>query len=216
MLLTARYEPVSFELPDEELNRLIETALEVMRYLPFPAYLMTRNWDVCGWNRSMQVTLGWDDIRVRQLRLAGRLNVLHLLFDREWGLRDRIRAPDGSWEDVAIRNVYLFKVMNIHCRYDEWYQSLENDLRRYDDFDCIWQQTDVSLGDRMSFADYVIELDIASTTPVRFRPCRLTYSSPDYPLIVVWVPVDEASSRPLRLLDIPIPSPSDVDRASER
>ncbi|WP_298816262.1 MmyB family transcriptional regulator [Chloroflexus sp.] len=216
VLLAAHYEPVGVQLRPDELNKLIDIYLNMMRYLPFPAYLVTRDFNVQGWNRHIQTLLGWEDSRIKHLRLAGRLNLLHLTFDRTLGVRDRMRAPGGSWEETALRNVYLFKVTNIHYRFDEWYTNLVTDLQKHDDFDRIWNETDILLGDRISRADYEIELEIAPSTLIRFRPLRMTYSFLESLFIVGWMPTDEKSREVLRAMNIPIPQPSDVYGTSQR
>jgi hypothetical protein len=178
-----------------------------MRYLQLPAHVITRDWNVQGWNKHILKLLGWNEQKTQFLQQRERLNVLHLIFDKDIELRNRLCTPNGTWEDVAMRNVYGFKMTNVHCRYDDWYQNLVNDLMQFEDFERIWKAVDDKPMPIRSAIEYITEIiGIESTKgeSIRFRSSFVSNGDIYYPLVSVWLPIDHNSRQVFLDLGIPI------------
>lgn len=204
VLENARYEPVLRSVAGEELEAALATAREVLAYLPMPAYILTQDWHVHAWNPYVLKLLGWTDSFAKSLQRNKQMNILHIIFDPTIRMRQHLGGEDGTWEEMAFRNVYTFKTVNWLYRHDQWFTQEVERLKKLPDFAHFWDIAQVDIAHPKLKAEFVTQIRYKDGRVFRFRSLFISNGSFYYPHIGAYMPLDEESCNILRSLGIPV------------
>ena len=204
VLHQARYEPVLRYISGNELHTALHTATTVLSYLPAPAYVLTQDWHVHAWNSHILRLLGWTESFTRLLKAEGRLGILHFIFDPGLGVRPYLAGEDGTWEEMAYRNVYAFKTQNWLYSHDPWYLEELERLMKLPDFAYYFNLAQVDAAHPNHKTEFISQIGYPDGRTFRFRSLFISNGSIYYPQVAMYMPVDEASRAILRSLGIPV------------
>lgn len=204
VLERAQYQPILRFVSGEELHAALEAARAVLAYLPIPAYVLTQDWHIQAWNPYILKLLGWSDGQARSLQLNGRLSVLHLIFDTNLGLRTHLAGEDGTWSEMAFRNVYTFKTINWLYRHDPWFIQELDRLMKLPDFLQYWEMAQINMAQPQIKAEFVSQISFPDERIFRFRSLFVSNGSFYYPHVAAYMPLDEPSCEILRSRGIPV------------
>ena len=206
LLLAARYAPVPPFLSGDMLQCVVNTMREVTEYLPLPSYVINRDWNILYLNQYVLKLFGFSQEDLTKAT-PDRLNVLHLIFDPELPMYQFLAHDPDAWEHIARRNIYGFKLENALSQYEDWFEPHVAKLMKLPRFAELWEQvqTDGYADIEAAFLYYDIEILISNGKAVRVRPILTSLGNYGYPLIVSYIPVDQASRAAFTELGIPTP-----------
>jgi hypothetical protein len=186
LLLAAGYTlKVSFPEGDE-LEALLVKLRSTLHYLPFPAYIVTRDWNIHDVNYYASLFVGIDIEDFNQIPSDDR-NVLNLIFNPNMPFRKMLGGKTQSWTMIAKHNIFGFKSANQGCQYDKWYQKRVASLSKLDDFKEYWEDVKMEFYPVMS--GYETEISHISGEVLRFTSLQIELSDfYHYPQIVAYIP----------------------------
>jgi MmyB-like transcription regulator ligand binding domain len=179
-------------------------------YVPLPAYVVTREWDVRSTNAHLLTLIGATRAQVDAIPPEQR-NILHLAFDPGLPLYERLSGTREAWERTARCSIYGFKLDNVLCQHDEWYRHRVQHLMGLPRFAEYWQQIQIDSEARgggrgpASVRRDRIGITHPTGTVVRVRPLLMLLGAIDYPRVVAFLPADRASRRAFGTLHLPTP-----------
>lgn len=182
-----------------DLDQALRICEEVMIHMPMPAYVLRPDWSVYRWNRYILRLLGWNDAMARLLQANDALNVLYLIFDSEWGMRNAV----DNWEEVARRNIYGFKMTNYLAQHELWYKAIEDRIRSYPGGRTLWDEVKVSSEPIRTALEYVTTLNLEPYR-VSFRSLFVCPGDFHYPHVAAYLPIDHETWRVFSEIGCPI------------
>jgi hypothetical protein len=213
LLIAAHTFPVESYLTGSELESVLQSTIEVARMLPMPAMIINRDWRIHYLNGPM---LRFYDISLEQITAlpASYRNFLHLLFDPALPLYGNLIVNRESWTRMVLHSIYCFKIANLLCVYEPWYQQVVNQLMQLPEFAQCWQQ--------VSLENHIGPVPGLSTGVIleTMIPCmhdatrsvflRLLVISPgyyqfDFPQIIGLLPAHPESEAIFREIGLPYP-----------
>jgi hypothetical protein len=210
LLIAAQYAPQPPYLTGVALTAALALAQATVDYVPLPAYVVTREWDVRSTNAHLLTLVGATRAQVDAIPPEQR-NILHLIFDPSLPLYERLRGTREAWERTARCSIYQFKRDNVLCQDEAWYTHRVQRLLGFPRFAEYWQQIQIDFearGDGFGPASGrldTIEITHPTGTVVRVRPLLILQGASDYPRVVAFLPADAASRRAFGTLHLPTP-----------
>jgi hypothetical protein len=210
LLIAAQYAPQQPYLTGAALAAALALAQETVDYVPLPAYVVTRAWDVRSTNAHLLTLFGATRAQVDAIPAEQR-NILHLVFDPRLPLYARLSGTPEAWERSARRSIYGFKRDNVLCQDEAWYRQRVQRLMGLPRFAEYWKQVQIDVearGDRFGPAPgwrEGIEIMHPTGTVVRVRPLLILQGDSDYPRVVAFLPADPDSRRAFGTLHLPTP-----------
>ncbi len=213
LLVAARATPVAPYLSGPQLAEVLPVAEAVARALSVPAVIINRDWRIHYLNVHALALNGVGPDAVAAIPAAKR-NILHLLFDPDLPLYPHLSRNRASWTRMARQTIFGFKLANQLCQFETWYQGLLEQLLALPEFETHWQSVNVDAGfdtdpsARGQAASVVVETTIPGQPGgARLRPLLISvgYFQFDFPQVVAFLPVDDASRDALRTIGIPVP-----------
>ena len=216
LLLAAHTTPVAPYLTGAKLQEALQAAMGVIQDLPLPAIIINRDWHIHYINQHALTLNGVTPADVAAIPPA-QLNILHLLFDPALPLYPHLRQNRESWTRMVRQTVYGFKMANLLCQFEPWYQDLIHQLMGLPEFEHHWRtvRVDTAFDSDPSAqtqpASVIIEASVPNARPqpthARLRPLLISvgYFQFDFPQIVAFFPADDASRATLRDIGIPVP-----------
>lgn len=217
LLAAAGYAPDDEEPDGDDLNRALDTAQGIVDYLPHPAYVVTRDDVIHGWNFHAQVLFfkSSDELQRTPAHLR---NVLRFIFDSRstvHHLLTRDRSEYTWWRYTAILNIYRFKRDNINATQEPWYENRVAMLLSFPGFADMWANVHVETGLEMLSqyrcslpAGYVTKMYSPYGDLMTVRGIQMRAVDTDWPQIVAYMPADSESERVFTRLGIPNPTNS--------
>jgi hypothetical protein len=186
LLLAAGYTlKVSFPEGDE-LEALLVNLRSTLHYLPFPAYIVTRDWNIHDVNHYASLFVGIDIEDFNKIPSDDR-NVLNLIFNPHMPFRNMLGGKTQSWTMIAKHNIFGFKSANQGCQYDKWYQKRIASLCKLKDFEEYWEE--VKMEFFIATPGYETEISHISGEVLRFKSLQIELSDfYHYPQIVAYIP----------------------------
>ncbi|WP_317890339.1 hypothetical protein [Paenibacillus polymyxa] len=187
LLLAADYLPIHYELEGRSLELALEQAQQIMSNLPFPAMIITHTLDIKGLNEPFRHLFDIpSDFSIRP----------RSTFDAE---------SFGQWESHAIYGIQAFKRYNMFSRYDHWYKKLIDRFRKYDDLNKYWSVQPKDSSNEVEHSRIILARmgAMAGLVPIRYKKIHISVSSPMYPGIEVYLPIDEPGRRVFEYLGCP-------------
>jgi hypothetical protein len=205
LLILTEHMPFVPLLGGSELKRLVEHVRPRMEYLPFPAYIVNRDWRILAMNQYMYSFFDFTQDLIDAVPVE-HLNVLRLVFDPNLPIRSQL---GGSWEAAARRNIYGFKKENVLCQFELWYQEHVVELMSLPDFSEIWEDVDVDhyLAEEPNnpYLPFYITYRKTPYGDLKFQSLVISLGNEDYPQIVAYVPVDDRDQILFAKLGLPTP-----------
>ncbi|MFN3372557.1 MAG: hypothetical protein ACK44M_03195 [Chloroflexus sp.] len=91
-----------------------------MRFVPLPAYIINRDWDVLDVNEDLlalaRITRAEYEAIPAEMR-----NVIQMMFDPRSPVYHLLSLDHEQWRRFAQRNSYGFRVENADCERELWY-----------------------------------------------------------------------------------------------
>jgi hypothetical protein len=199
LLLAGGYAPEKNFLGADGLEKVLRIAMDTIAYLPLPACVITREWDLHATNTHFQRLFG-DSLSEAQRHEK---NVLKLLFDSRLPVRERLQQSPRIWDCLARRSIYRFKLDNVLAQHEPWYLELLEQLLRLPDFERYWS---AGLGEWREhiLADHV-EVVSGRGVPIQVYTLEIHLSTYDYPLICAHIPYGDAARHTFAELGLPTP-----------
>src|SRR5919201_3218564 len=121
LLVAAQYAPQPPYLTGAALTAALVLAQETVDYVPLPAYVVTREWDVRSTNAHLLTLVGATQAQVDAIPPEQR-NILQLVFDPSLPLYERLSGTPEAWERTARCGIYSFKRDNVLCEDEAWFR----------------------------------------------------------------------------------------------
>lgn len=213
LLVAASATPVAPYLEGEQLAEALRVAIGVARGLPVPAVIINRDWRIHFLNGHSLALNGVAPEYVAAIP-PEKLNILHLLFDPDLPLYPHLNQNHESWTRMARQTLFGFKLANQLSQFEPWFQGLLDQLQALPEFEQHWRTVRVDAGFELDPsangqpASVVVEVAVAGQPGgARLRPLLISvgYFQFDFPQIVAFLPVDDASREALRAIGIPVP-----------
>ncbi len=124
----------------------------------------------------------------------------------DWGPR--------TWTRMARQTIYGFKLANLLCHFEPWYEALVQQLMALPAFEYHWQPVKVDAAFDADSSTHAQPASVVVETVVpnhperaRLRPLLISvgYFQFDFPQIVAFLPADDLSRDVLRAIGIPVP-----------
>jgi len=210
ILIATRYVPVEDYVEGDALECALVTGQRLLHYLPFPAYVVTRDASIHRWNKYIPMLFGISDQELRETPLEQR-NTLRYIFDPQTPVYSLLSKDRKWWRYTAELNIFRFKIDNILCQYDAWYEQRKESLSDLPGFEDIWNKIQVDtritneMAAQMDFPEYVTVMFTPDGQPLKVRGLHINFIGTDFPRIVAYLP-DDANARCLfTLFGIPTP-----------
>jgi hypothetical protein len=212
LLVAAGYHEERPYLEGEALDAALNFAQSVIDYLPMPAFVTTRKWEIPGWNRHLMNLWDFSDEDIARVPEKHR-HALHLIFNPKYPFYERMGGfqETDNWRITALQNIFLFKSSNLLSQYDDWYQELYSELSPLKHFPELWAQvdTDSSLqrdprGD-VVFPLYRTKILRTDGTTVWVAGLQASVGNLDFPRIICYVPDSVESQATFTKLGLPTP-----------
>lgn len=213
LLVAAHATPVAPYLTGEKLDEVLQVAVGVARSLPIPAVIINRDWRIHYLNTHALTLNGITPEQVAVIPV-NKLNILHLLFDPNLPLYPHLIQNHRSWTRMARQTIYGFKMANLLCQFEPWYQALIQQWMTLPAFEYHWQTVNVDAAFdadpsmHTQPASVVVETVVPTQSQrARLRPLLISvgYFQFDFPQIVAFLPADDPSREVLRTIGIPVP-----------
>lgn len=206
LLVAAHYAPIPPYLTGDKLIPVAKIAKEITDYIPLPSYIINRDWNILSLNRHLLKFVGLTENDASRIS-ANRLNILHLILDPVLPIYQGLAHSSDSWEYIARRNIYGFKLENSISQYDDWFKPHIEELMKLPRFAEFWEeiQIDWLTSSDAEFPYYTTEMMSPIGKLVRFRSILTSIGNYDYPQIVSYIPVDQESRDIFTELGIPTP-----------
>ena len=206
LLVAAHYAPIHPYLTGERLISVTKIAKEITDYIPLPSYVINRDWNILSFNRHLLKIFGLTENDVSKIT-PNRLNILHFILDPDLPIYQGLAHSYESWEYIARRNVYGFKLENSISQYDEWFKPHIEELMKLPRFTDFWEETQIDwpVSSNAGFPYYTTEVMTPLGKLMRFRSILTLLGNYNYPQIVSYIPVDQESRDIFTELGIPTP-----------
>ncbi|OAN49747.1 hypothetical protein A6A03_06730 [Chloroflexus islandicus] len=208
LLISAHHYPIQPYRSGETLATFVRVAREIMQFVPLPAYIINRDWDVLDVNEHLLALAGITRTEYEAIPVEMR-NVIQMIFDPRSPVYPLLYLDHEQWRRFAQRNIYGFKVQNAYCEREPWYIERVARWRELPYFSELWENTpiDAYTASTSDAAPPFYRSTIRSATGqiINFRSLFITLSDELYPQVVAWMPVDHASRAAMIDLGIPIP-----------
>lgn len=190
LLLAAEYTPVPADPTGDVLTDVLVHAGQLVDMLPFPAMIVTRNWQVHGVNRPFLTIFGlpdWEDIPA-----AGR-HLFHFTFDTTLPCRERATVDLVAWRENSTRALSTFKSHNALYQHEAWYRQIPARFGDLPDFLLLWD-----MAESLPLAEtYVPTVKTMAAGPertlVHYSQLFISLGATMYPGVLGMTPIDEAA-----------------------
>jgi hypothetical protein len=200
LLVAAQSAPIDPYLTGEQLDKLLQPAIEIASALGIPAMIINRDWRIHFLNAQMLALYALTPAEVEAVPVAQR-NVVRLIFDPGLPLYQNLIGNTSSWTRMARQTLYGFKTANRLCVFEGWYQELVAEWLELPDFEQHWKtvRTDIPFDHDASVRDLSSALLLDTALPrvpsrrLWLRPLVISvgYFQFDFPQIVAFLPADE-------------------------
>lgn len=189
ILVAARYMPERQDLKGNKLAAAIDHARQIMRLLPFPALVLTRDWKIHDFNAAFLYIYGITD--EGQIPKKGK-SLFHVTFDKRMPFRERSMVSVAEWQKQAISTITGFKHKNLLFRYEEWYRRRIKQCHNLPDFTDFWNDSETSSHPENNPFTSVLAAG-PNGIPIRYTKGLLTLFETGCPTLLVYLPADEAA-----------------------
>lgn len=219
LLIAARATPVAPYLTGPKLDEALQVARSVAENLVIPAVIINRDWRIHYINEHMLKLNGLTRAELAAIPPA-RLNFLHLLFDPQLPLYHHLIQNRESWTRMVRQTIYGFKMANLLCQFEPWYQGLVHQLMALPGFESHWRTVSVDAdfdsdpSAKTQPRAVTVETVLPNTRPgskrAWLRPLLISvgYFQFDFPQIVAVLPADTESRVLFREIGLPLPGDS--------
>ncbi|CAG1005167.1 MAG: hypothetical protein IT322_07205 [Anaerolineae bacterium] len=204
LLMAAHISPVAPYFTGERLVELLQEVTAVAQQLVIPALIINRDWHIHYLNDQ---ALRLQNVSTAQLASIPpeHFNLLRLMFDPQLPLYPNLIQNHTSWVRMARQTLYGFKMANLLCQFEPWYQTLVDDLMGLPDFADHWHTIDVDLPFSADFSVQNLPSSVTVETTfidshqkprqIWLRPLVISagYFQFDFPQIVAFLPADQNS-----------------------
>lgn len=208
ILIAAGYAPEQPNLHGKELADALKPAEYILHYLPLPAYICTRDWNIHGFNQGCSVLFGITE-EIFQATPKEERNALWYIFDPSNPIHHALNQDQELWELTARVNLHWFKRENQLHQYDEWYVNFVKRLGRFPGFVRIWEEVEVERYDdlvkKLRHPPYVTEIFTEEGERLRIRGLQIFSLDSEYPRVIAFIPDDDESREVFTQLGFPTP-----------
>ncbi len=219
LLIAAQATPIAPYLTGAKLDEALNVARGVAENLVIPAVVINRDWRIHYINEHMLKLNGLTRAQLAAIPPA-QLNFLRLLFDPQLPLHPHLIANRESWTRMARQTIYGFKMANLLCQFEPWYQEVVHQLMALPGFESHWStvsvdadfDSDPSAKTQPRAVTVEAVLPDAGPNPARarLRPLLISvgYFQFDFPQIVAVLPADSESRVLFREIGLLLPGDS--------
>ncbi|WP_322490038.1 hypothetical protein [Chloroflexus sp.] len=208
LLISAHHYPIQPYRSGETLATFVRLAREIMQFVPLPAYIINRDWDVLDVNEYLLAVVSITRGEYEAIPVEMR-NIIQIIFDPHSPIYHLMHFDHEHWRRFAQRNIYGFKVQNAYCEREPWYIERVTRWCKLPHFSELWENTlidaDTSPTSDAAPPFYLSTIRTATGQIIHFRSLFITLSDEPYPQVVAWMPVDHDSHAAMNDLGIPIP-----------
>ena len=208
LLLAAEYTIVDEYLQGEELERVLLLAEPILKYLPFPAYVLTRDGSIPRWNGYLPRLFGLSAEEFRNIP-EEQQNVFHFVFNPRTLLYPMFSGNLEKWKITAALSIFWFKNDNMFFQYDAWYSNLRDSMMKFPGFKEMWNEITLDYKNfyqtqHLEIApQYLIEVITKEGNRLHIRGLQIKFFDKRYPKIIAYIPEDQATQRIFGLLGLP-------------
>jgi len=204
LLIAAHTAPVAPYFTGERLTELLDVVSRIARQLVIPAMIINRDWHIHFFNDQM---LALHGVTIAQIEAVptNQLNFLRLLFDPALPLYPNIIRNRTTWTRMVRQTIYGFKMANVLCQFEPWYEELIESWMDLPEFAEHWRTVNIDVPFEMDAsvqgqpASVTVETTFltgeSSFDRTWLRPLVIStgYFQFDFPQIIAFLPADEAS-----------------------
>jgi hypothetical protein len=200
--------PLYLDPQGEEFQGHISALRMTLRMLPFPAYIVSRDWFIYAVNHHLLKFLNLTEQAAQNIP-EPLCNVLHFIFNPDLQVRQRLTGGKGGWRAIAERNIYGFKLNNSQTLHDFRVVQLLASLRDIPNggFQSVWDEVQAKPYTQSPFydADYVTEMQAPNdpSSILAFRSLHVHYGDIAFPGIIAYVPTDRETEKVFQQLGLP-------------
>ncbi len=208
LLAAADYAPIERFLQDENLAAALTVTKRFMSYIDLPSYVMDHQWHIHACNEALSRLFGLNHVEHLAINRAYPSQLVQIF---EPGLPFyQLAASAGAdnWQVCAIRDVIGFHTDNLINRREAWFEACLAGLKRYPQFDNIWQGIErgqISLQTQNRYAPGAMVWCCrphASDMVRGYWVCTPYSDVLNFPQVCTFVPADASSAEQLRRLEI--------------
>ncbi len=192
LLTSAQYLPEPMALEGEALNVVMAVARDIIDYVPMPAYMITRDWNIHIWNKYVLTLFGLTEAQIESIPPAQR-NVLQFIFDTRLPVFDLLNGNPEMWDYTARLNLFGFKHNNLHYQYEDWYIEKVESLMELPKFAEYWPKVQVDthvLGDPTTQVPfYVTDIVTPAGVYLKIRGLQIELTQTNDAHVVAYIPV---------------------------
>lgn len=224
LLLAAGFKTLQLYLEGELLERALDAPRRLIATLPFPCFILARNWDIKGANAAFRRMYDVSLEAEEEIAHRGHLNLLRMVFDARYPYYWRLN-PTGNdtWQPFRTHlavNVRAFKSQNLHSWEERWFRDVHEPLEReLPTFKQLWSEIQIDspiIGHATDLAPrsvagppnrYAIHREVeAGAGPVAINviSIHISLGDSDYPLIIGSPPADDVAIRHFHALGLPV------------
>lgn len=195
LLVAAGYKPEEeFVSGGLRLKQLLEPCYRIMRFTPFPSYIVNRDWSILAASTAALTFFGLSPVEVDNIP-AEQLNVISLLLHEDSPVRKLIIAEGKDyWWQVVYRNIMGFLAENELCLYDDWFVSRVEKFREFPEFREIYDKGYRPFINMNEWSDYVTKFKRDSKT-LTVRSVIANAGDALHPQVVYYIPADESTEK---------------------
>ncbi|HEX2912853.1 MAG TPA: hypothetical protein VH186_18755 [Chloroflexia bacterium] len=206
LLAVASYSPVEPLLKGDDLEAALKPARIILyKYLPYPAYIVNRNWDILEINPATLTLLGIEPQQLREMP-PHVLNMLWLVFDPALMVRPQIESISNAyWVEVARRELVGFKLENRLSINEDWYREMMERFKVLPNFEEINNSADPADYADKEHLEFVTRLQRPDGAIIKVKSLFMRTGNWSYPQIIVNVPGDKATEDLFNRLGFQLP-----------
>ncbi len=210
LLAAAHYALEEDYLQGNDLEKALDTAQRLLHLLPFPAYAVTRDYNIHRWNSSINTLFNIEEEVISQTPLPQR-NVLRYIFDPTTTVFPVLSRDYKWWRFTAALNIHRFKKDNLLCDHEDWYKQRVQSLMDFPYFEEIWNKVDADTNisqfapQAMPAPDYVTVVFGPQGETVKIRGLQIRFLDTEFPRIVAYIPDDAVSQAVYTKYGLPTP-----------
>lgn len=199
LLMAAHTAPISPYFTGQRLEKLLQVTIEAAQHLDVPVIVINRDWHIHYMNEQ---ALALNAITMEEVAAIPPhyLNFLRLMFDPELPLYPNLARNRVTWTRMARQTIYGFKMANVLCQFEDWYQNLVQEFMSLPEFAAHWNSVNIDLPfEHDQSARNLPEAVTVELTTTRqqlwMRPLVISagYFQFDFPQILAFLPADSAA-----------------------
>lgn len=190
LLLAAQYLPEEVDLRDDQYRAALDHAHLMLGMLPFPAYIILREWIMGTANAHFLQMVGMEHIE--QIDKPQRTPV-HTVFDKTLPIRQILEQNADIYKANVRLGIMLFSTYNQRYQREFWFQNSLEKYHQLADFSIYWHERAVAPPE---LPETYAAKDQNTGELTHLRPIMIPVTLAAYPVIHALVPTNASVNIP--------------------